>query len=107
MLEAMLKKLGAVVALFEDGLAYYEHLVQGESKEEVLLLDNQMPGLSGIELLKAHRSAIPCKVVMMSGDGQDADVVAFKKAGADFVLTKPTPRDVLLGTVSSALLAGR
>ena len=106
-LEAMLKKLGAVVALFEDGLAYYEHLVQGESKEEVLLLDNQMPGLSGIELLKAHRSAIPCKVVMMSGDGQDADVVAFKKAGADFVLTKPTPRDVLLGTVSSALLAGR
>jgi FixJ family two-component response regulator len=69
-----------------------------------VLLDNQMPGMSGIELLErlAGDGAAP-PVVFLSGNGDVATGVHVMKLGALDFLTKPVEHGVLVAAVRKAL----
>jgi two-component system, OmpR family, phosphate regulon response regulator PhoB len=68
-------------------------------KPSLVLLDVQMPGRTGIEVLRAIKSnpALKAtKVILLTSKAQESDVEAGLIAGADFYLTKPfSPLDLL------------
>ncbi len=78
-----------------------------EHKPSLVLLDVQMPGLSGLEvlqLIKGQPSLAATRVILLTAKAQESDIEAGLIAGADFYLTKPfSPLD-LLTRVEEALL---
>ncbi|ART83107.1 sigma-54-dependent Fis family transcriptional regulator [Oceanisphaera profunda] len=57
---------------------------------DVVLTDNSLPGMNGIELIRHVHSTDPqLKVIMMTGFGNIEDAVTAMKAGAFHYLTKP------------------
>jgi CheY-like chemotaxis protein len=78
-----------------------------EHKPSLVLLDVQMPGLSGLEvlqLIKGEPSLAATRVILLTAKAQESDIEAGLIAGADFYLTKPfSPLD-LLTRVEEALL---
>jgi len=64
---------------------------------DLILTDQKMPGLSGLELLAAARAVTPeVAVIVMTAYGTIEDAVAAIKAGATDYLTKPLNLDELL-----------
>jgi CheY-like chemotaxis protein len=78
-----------------------------EHKPSLVLLDVQMPGLNGLEvlqLIKGQPSLAATRVILLTAKAQESDIEAGLIAGADFYLTKPfSPLD-LLTRVEEALL---
>ena len=78
-----------------------------EHKPSLVLLDVQMPGMSGLEvlqLIKGEPSLAVTRVILLTAKAQESDIEAGLIAGADFYLTKPfSPLD-LLTRVEEALL---
>jgi CheY-like chemotaxis protein len=70
-----------------------------QHKPSLVLLDVQMPGRSGLELLrlvKEDPSLVATRVILLTSRAQEKDVEAGLIAGADFYLTKPfSPLDLL------------
>ena len=68
-------------------------------KPSLVLLDVQMPGKSGLEVLqlvKADPSLAATKVILLTAKAQESDIETGLIAGADFYLTKPfSPLDLL------------
>jgi len=73
-------------------------LVQ-KHKPALVLLDVQMPGRSGLDVLrsiKADPSLAKTKVILLTAKAQESDIETGLIAGADFYLTKPfSPLDLL------------
>ncbi len=80
-----------------DGSEAWE-LIQ-RHKPSLVLLDVQMPGLSGLEVLrlvKADPDLTATRVILLTSKAQESDVETGLIAGADFYLTKPfSPLDLL------------
>jgi len=73
-------------------------LIEGiENPESYLMLsDINMPRMSGIELLKKIKELYPnLKVIMITAYGDEQNVLAAKKYGAEEYFTKPIEFDVL------------
>jgi two-component system response regulator AtoC len=69
----------------EDGLAQLDTL-----RPDIVLLDHNLPGLSGLEALGRIRRAAPdAQVVMLTGHGSTELAVEAMKAGAADFLNKP------------------
>jgi two-component system, LuxR family, response regulator FixJ len=69
-----------------------------------VLLDNQLPGMSGIELLKRIVDAASnSNVIMITGFGDVPTAVLAMKAGAFHFVQKPFDAEALLATVEEAL----
>lgn len=70
-----------------------------QHKPGLVLLDVQMPGRSGLEvlrLIKADPELKATRVIMLTSKSQETDVEVGLLAGADFYLTKPfSPLDLL------------
>jgi len=70
-----------------------------QHKPSLVLLDVQMPGRSGLEVLrlvKEDPSLVATRVILLTSKAQEKDVEAGLIAGADFYLTKPfSPLDLL------------
>ena len=68
-------------------------------KPSLVLLDVQMPGQSGLEVLrsiKAHPDLKATRVILLTSKAQERDIEVGLIAGADFYLTKPfSPLDLL------------
>lgn len=66
-------------------------LRDGQSNEVVLVLsDINMPGMTGLELLKTIKNEFKgLKVMMISAYGDDSNYNSAKEFGADDFLTKP------------------
>ncbi len=61
-----------------------------EVKPDVALVDLQMPGLGGIDVLRAVRAADPdCQVILMTGNATVETAIEAVKAGALDYITKP------------------
>lgn len=74
---------------------------------DLILLDWNMPNMSGIEFVKTLRSLNLSKripVVMVTTEGSDAKVSEAKESGADGYLTKPFTADQLRDTLGEYLL---
>ena len=60
-----------------------------EDKPDVVLLDINLPGKNGIEILKKIRiSGHPCKVIMLTNHADEYYRQQCKELGADFFLDK-------------------
>jgi len=90
----------------ENGMRGLEILQSGDIPVDLILLDRQMPGLNGIEVLKevksdAAFSHIP--VVMQTAADRNEDIVEGIEAGAYYYLIKPFKAEVMLSIVKAAL----
>jgi CheY-like chemotaxis protein len=80
-------------------------LLEGEGNYDLLLFDDEMPGVSGLELTRrarglAHRRRTPVVVVSASEVGAEAS-----RAGADAFLRKPDDMRSVAATVARLLAA--
>jgi CheY-like chemotaxis protein len=70
-----------------------------EHRPSLVLLDVQMPGRTGLEILHAIKSdpnLTATRVILLTASAQESDIRAGLVAGADAYLTKPfSPRDLL------------
>lgn len=70
---------------------------------DVLLLDLNMPGFHGLEVLKKIRALdIPVEVIVLTGHGTVASAVEAMKLGAYDFLAKPFEMKVLKATIEKA-----
>ena len=80
-----------------DGMEAWAMIQQ--YKPSLVLLDVQMPGRTGLEVLRSVRadpSLLATRVILLTSKAQEQDVEAGLIAGADFYLTKPfSPLDLL------------
>jgi two-component system response regulator FixJ len=73
-----------------------------------ILLDLEMPGLSGLEFLEKHfQGKCGCPVIVVTGHGSVPAAVKSLKLGAVDFLEKPFERPVLIKAVTTALEADR
>ena len=84
----MLEEEGWRVKICESGLAALEE-IENRENYDLLLLDNHLPGVSGVELVRrarllAHRRQTPIIIISASEFGREA-----RRAGADLFLKKP------------------
>jgi len=75
-----------------------------QQQVDVLVTDLMMPGISGVDLLRACRSVSPeTEVVLMTAHGTVETAVEAMKEGAYDFLTKPLKRHSLVKSVRKAL----
>lgn len=99
---AMLKKAGYLVTLADDGEQAWSQL-SGEDPPAIALLDWEMPGLAGPEVvsrLRGRQVGTPIYVILLTSRDSSADIVAGLKGGADDYVTKPADQDELIARVN-------
>lgn len=72
-------------------------------KVDLVILDVNMPGMSGLETCRAMRSVSEIPIVMLTVRDAEADKVEALDAGADDYMTKPFGSPELLARVRAAL----
>lgn len=78
--------------------------ILGAERVDLVILDVDMPGLSGREVVRRMREAnIRVPVIMLTGRSGEADTVAGLEAGANDYVAKPFSFAVLLARVRSQL----
>src|SRR5207244_7099492 len=70
---------------------------------DLLILDMNMPGMSGIETCRLIRSSSDVAIVMLTVRDTEADKVEALDAGADDYMTKPFGSPELLARIRAAL----
>ncbi len=71
---------------------------------DLVLLDVMLPGMSGLEVLRAMRAeGIDTPVLIVSAKGEEIDRVVGLKVGADDYVTKPFSRPELFARVEAVL----
>ena len=97
-----LRREGFHVISAEDGAAALATL--RTAPVDLLIADLRMPGLDGLELLRAVRLLAPeTEVIVLSGHGTVEEAVEAMKEGAYDFLTKPFDRAPLVRVVRQAL----
>lgn len=97
-LEHILKKNNYTVDVVydgEDGLDYIESGIY-----DVVVLDNMLPKMNGVDILKEiRREGMDVPVIMLTALGEISDKVRGLDAGADDYLAKPFDTDELLARI--------
>ena len=99
----LLQRVGYEVTAYDSAQQMLERLPD-ESKPGCILLDVQIPGLSGLEMqdrLAERGSTLP--IIFLSGHGDIPTTVQTIKAGAEDFLTKPVAKEKLLGAIERAI----
>lgn len=100
--------------LSRDGLRV-SHVAEGaaalallrQDPPDMVILDHMLPGLSGLEILTAIRSAPESRdlpVMMLTARGRDREMA--ERAGADRFMTKPFSNAEILAEVRAMLGRG-
>ncbi len=101
-LERTLTREGYRVILASDGRGALERLQGGGI--DLVVTDLKMPGLTGIEVLRAAKAIAPdVDVILLTAFGTGEEAVKAMKDGAYDFLTKPFRREQLLKLISKAL----
>jgi two-component system KDP operon response regulator KdpE len=74
-----------------------------EEKVDLVILDVNMPGMSGLETCRAMRAMSEIPIVMLTVRDAEADKVEALDAGADDYMTKPFGSPELLARIRAAL----
>jgi two-component system KDP operon response regulator KdpE len=100
-LRSTLSALGFVVADAESGEAALE-ILRAE-RFDLILLDINMPGISGFETCRAIRARSDASIVMLSVRDRAGDKIEALDAGADGYVTKPFDVNELLARIRATL----
>ena len=101
-LERTLTRQGYRVVLASDGRAALERVQAGGV--DLIVTDLRMPGLTGLELLRAAKAIMPdVDVILLTAFGTVEEAVKAMKDGAYDFLTKPFRREQLIKLVDKAL----
>ena len=97
---------GIQVTAVANGDEAWSLLRSGASHYETILLDRELPGISGMELLRrikatAHLSQVP--VIMETSSNDPRSIQEGLDQGAYYYLTKPFQPNVLLAIVNAAV----
>jgi len=101
-IQAVLNKAGHKVHLAEDGELALDALA-GDATFDLILLDMNMPGISGLEVLKQFRfmdTSGSTPVLMLSADAMPGTISECMQAGANDYITKPVQMTVLLEKIA-------
>lgn len=90
-LMAMLEPSGYAVDAVSDGEAALELIAEGHSIPEMILLDAQLPGLSGMQLIDELRAQTGTNIYLISGSAPADELIA----AADGFLQKPFTPEAL------------
>ena len=75
-----------------------------ELQPDLILLDNHLPGVSGVDALPAlHQAAPRARIVMLTVSEDEADLAAALRAGACGYLLKTIEGDALVGAIQRAM----
>jgi two-component system KDP operon response regulator KdpE len=74
-----------------------------QSRFELVLLDINMPGMSGLDVCRAIRASSEVAVIMLTVRDSEADTVEALDAGADDYVTKPFKPSELSARIRAAL----
>jgi FixJ family two-component response regulator len=98
----LLGKLGAPVLAFGSGEDLLGHL--GDARIALIVSDVNLPGISGIELLRRIRDrGVSAPTILISGDGDLKTAVDAMRAGAVDFIEKPIIDRIVLRRAKSAL----
>lgn len=101
-LREMLDGMGITLQHFYDGQEVVDGLNGLPSDVDLVLLDWEMPRLTGIEALPKIRAARPdLRVVMMTSKNAMSDIVQAMELGAQDYVMKPFTRDILIGKLEA------
>ncbi len=101
-LERIFAREGYDVRAAADGRSALEHLRDGAVG--VVLTDLKMPGMTGLELLRATRQISPeTQVIVVTAYGSVETAVEAMKEGAYDFVTKPLRKDAVVHSVQKAL----
>ncbi|MBJ6609341.1 MAG: response regulator [Candidatus Thiothrix moscowensis] len=97
----MLAKLGYHVTLAEDGFQALDCLRQATFA--LILMDIQMPGISGVEATRRIRTEFPhlaaTPIIALTANAMKGDEQEYLAAGMNACLTKPIQMDTLASTL--------
>lgn len=99
---AMLRKAGYGVLYAPDGEQAWQQL-DAANPPAVALLDWEMPGLQGpevVERIRSKQAQTPTYVILLTSRDSSADIVQGLRAGADDYVTKPANEDELIARVN-------
>ena len=102
-IQGILKHAGHGVRLATDGEEALDILAQEGPSFDMLILDMNMPRISGLDVLKAYRfmeTATPAPVIMLTADATRESMESCRLAGASAYLTKPIDARHLLDTIA-------
>lgn len=103
-LKRLLRSLGFRTSEAEDGQAALERLRAGPDDVDLVLSDQTMPRMSGLELARALHAERPgTRLLLCSGFSDVLDRAAAQELGVKDVLTKPIERGALLLALEKAL----
>jgi DNA-binding NtrC family response regulator len=101
-LSKRLDKRGITVIPAFSGMEALEKL-SGDSRVDAVVLDVKMPGMDGIDTLKAIKASHPLvEVIMLTGHATVESAIEGMKLGALDYLMKPCDMDVLLAKIQGA-----
>jgi phosphoserine phosphatase RsbU/P len=103
-----LERRGYRVDAASDGLSAIAQIK--ERSYDLILLDVMMPGLDGMQVLKAireRRSRAQLPVIMVTARADSQDVVDALREGANDYVTKPVDVEVLLARVGTHVILKR
>ncbi|MBN4057092.1 sigma-54-dependent Fis family transcriptional regulator [bacterium AH-315-J21] len=102
----------SIMGLFDNGRFSFTHVEDGTSVEtmlkvrkdvDVLMLDVNLPSMSGLDLLKRiHKDHEKLPIIIISGDVSTENAIEAMREGAFEYLTKPFEIDRLIGAVNRA-----
>jgi CheY-like chemotaxis protein len=102
----MLTRMGHHAHHVIDGAEAWSHLAAGVKHYDVLLLDVNMPRMSGVELVRHVRTTpFSGRIVVMSGRVDENDMRALDALRVDHILSKPFTRDELFVALRGAKIA--
>jgi two-component system response regulator AtoC len=103
-LQTLLRSRGYEVQAFTGGADLLQSL-HGEAPPDVVLLDVSMPGMDGLETLKAIRVAHPhVQVIMLSGRNAPGTIVdAIRQGALDYVVKPDDPDGLGEAAVEAAI----
>ena len=107
LIQAVLEREGFAVAQAEGGEAALARL-SGGVQPDVVILDLVMPGMSGVDTLKAMRAeGLAAPVIVLTATGGVETVVGAMQAGACDFFIKPASPERIVVSIRNALQMGQ
>jgi two-component system nitrate/nitrite response regulator NarL len=109
-LESLLRILGSreeveLVGWTSDGIRAWQQIQ--ELRPQLVVLDIQLPRMTGLEILKAIRhDGLDCKVMILSGDAAGDQVFDAVRLGVNGYISKDATRDEIADAVSEIARGG-